>query len=90
MRARLKTSNNKEKSTQQKASGQATLAPRGTQAPTAEHPLLRMQRLYGNRFVQRVLTLAKKTDKETEAAPDEIRRKLAVGQPGDRYEQEAD
>lgn len=32
--------------------------------------LLQLQRQYGNRYVQRVLALAKKGDRETEAAPD--------------------
>lgn len=40
--------------------------------------LLRLQRHYGNRFVQRVI------------AGHAIQAKLKIGQPGDKYEQEAD
>jgi hypothetical protein len=35
-----------------------------------EHPLLKLQRRYGNHFVQRVLALARKGDGETEVSPD--------------------
>src|SRR5712691_6533720 len=52
------------------------------QANSAErvttHPVLRLQRAVGNQAVQRLINSGK------------IQAKLAVGQPGDVYEQEAD
>jgi hypothetical protein len=36
----------------------------------AEHPLLRLQRQYGNRYVQRVMAQGKKADDRGEATPD--------------------
>jgi hypothetical protein len=69
MRLYSKKSDNVETSRQQ-TQRPASPQPTGMQAFTAEHPLLQMQRLYGNRYVQRVLALAKKGDKDTEATPD--------------------
>ena len=41
----------------------------GLQPSHAEHAILQLQRCYGNSYVQRVLTLARATDREGEAAP---------------------
>lgn len=52
-----------------------------------EHFLLKLQRQYGNRYVQRVVDLARKADGEADVAPDveaEIAQTRGNGQPLDR------
>jgi len=82
MRVCLKTSDNVE-TTQQQTRRSTPPQPIGTQALTTEHPLLRMQRLYGNRYVQRVLSLVKKADKDAEATPD-VERAIQQSRGGGR------
>jgi hypothetical protein len=54
------------------ASAHASMLNRATtpQPPAAEHSLLQLQQQYGNRYVQRVLALARKGQGEGEAAQD--------------------
>jgi len=52
--------------------------------------LLRLQRLHGNRHVQRVVSQARQASPAPRTAASVIQPKLTLGRPGDRYEREAD
>lgn len=54
------------------------LTPEGSSTRAPAHPILRLQRTAGNRAVQRLLRSSA------------IQAKLKIGQPNDKYEQEAD
>ena len=75
------------------AGAQASLLNRvASGSSSANQSLLQLQRQYGNHHVQQVVALAS-SGKRNQVAPQGhllIQGKLAVGQPGDRYEQEAD
>jgi hypothetical protein len=72
-----------------KLTGKAVSAPAlsraaAVQPSRAEHPLLGLQRQYGNRYVQQMLALTKKSEGETKAAADverTIQRARSCGQP---------
>ncbi len=67
-------------------------APANQQAAN-QQLLLQLQRQYGNGYVSQVVQLAQQNDKDKPVTSIEkpvIQAKLAIGQVGDKYEQEAD